>query len=78
MKIACAKCQSIESPPPPMVPVPEERPPIEEGQNPNAVYSNQPNFDAEKLHQAILAFRPVSEIFICKVNYYSNSFIFAD
>lgn len=57
---ACAKCQQIDSPPPPMAPMPEEKPQEDEGQNPNAVYPNQPTFDAEKLHQAILAFRPVS------------------
>lgn len=55
---ACAKCQQIDSPQPPM---PEEKPLEDEGQNPNAVYPNQqPTFDAGKLHQAILAFRPVS------------------
>lgn len=43
-----------------MAPMPEEKPQEDEGQNPNGLYPNQPTFDAEKLHQAILAFRPVS------------------
>lgn len=68
---ACAKCQQIDSPQPPFPPMPEEKPPEDEGQNPNAVYPNpnqQPTFDAGKLHQAILAFRPVSYGFYhCKI-----------
>ncbi|XP_072387274.1 uncharacterized protein [Diabrotica undecimpunctata] len=60
LKKACAKCSSLEAPPNAPVTVssvPEERPPhpLQEaaGQHPL-----QPSFEAEKLHQAILAFRP--------------------
>lgn len=59
---ACAKCHQIDAPQPPLPPMPEEKPLEDESQNPNAVYPNQqPPFDAGKLHQAILAFRPVSD-----------------
>lgn len=59
MKVACAKCQHLEIPPT-MPPLQEEKPQADEGQNPNSLFTNHPGFDPEKLHQAILAFRPVS------------------
>lgn len=62
LKLACAKCAST-APHPEIhttTPLPEEKP-QEEGIGPNSVYHTQPSFDAEKLHQAILAFRPVSK-----------------
>jgi hypothetical protein len=55
MKAACAKCSALEtspSPPsanPPNTNVPENPPQL-------------PNFDADKLHQAILAYRPVGGV----------------
>ncbi|KAJ8960808.1 hypothetical protein NQ318_020104 [Aromia moschata] len=61
MKIACAKCASIEAPPattPSPPPPPTERP-QEDGPGSNSVYQSAPStFDVEKLHQAIMAFRP--------------------
>ncbi|KAJ8942855.1 hypothetical protein NQ314_009917, partial [Rhamnusium bicolor] len=60
MKLACAKCASLDVPPtiPPTTAAPPEEKPQEDGSGPNSVYQSQPTFDAEKLHQAILAFRP--------------------
>lgn len=60
MKQACAKCQHVETPPQPMAPIPEDKPQGDEGQSQNSVFTNTPGFDPDKLHQAILAFRPVS------------------
>lgn len=62
LKLACAKCASLA--PPQEVPtttLPPEEKPQEDGIGPNSVYHNQPTLDVEKLHQAILAFRPVSK-----------------
>ncbi|KAJ8978177.1 hypothetical protein NQ317_009665 [Molorchus minor] len=60
MKQACAKCATLDTLPMahPSTPAPpEERP--QEDQAPNSVYhQTQPSFDVEKLHQAIMAFRP--------------------
>ncbi|XP_044266373.1 uncharacterized protein LOC123012485 isoform X1 [Tribolium madens] len=50
MRAACAKCSALETPP-----APEQKPPNKNEENQFPV---QPNFDAEKLHQAILAYRP--------------------
>lgn len=67
MKAACAKCATIEAPPPPP-PTPIAKPtlpptgPKDTISDPeNSVFANQQTFDPEKLHQAILAFRPVSD-----------------
>lgn len=65
MKQACAKCATLQpSYFPPSVPSgsAEEKPQNQEDapQPPIFQQPSQPSFDAEKLHQAILAFRPVS------------------
>lgn len=68
MKAACAKCAALEvpsfAPPPPPTPKPTTSPPPEERPKPeeqeNTIFANQQTFDADKLHQAIIAFRPVS------------------
>lgn len=69
MKAACAKCAVLETPvimpqprptttPPP--PPPQEIHKHDGFADPeNTIYANQQTFDADKLHQAILAFRPV-------------------
>lgn len=88
MKAACAKCAALETPPV----VPQQRPtspPLDDHQKidtitepENTIFSNQQStFDADKLHQAILAFRPVNKkiaillrwinfFFICRTQYH--------
>lgn len=62
MKAACAKCAVMESP---SVMPSSPTPPMPDGGNINANDAGnivnpsvQPSFDVEKLHQAILAYRP--------------------
>lgn len=59
MKAACAKCASLEAPPQPQAP-----PPPSEGIETGGVVnpSVAPPFDVEKLHQAILAYRPAVSV----------------
>lgn len=65
MKAACAKCAAMEVPaiapqPKPTSPPPEEHHKLDGTADPdNTIYANQQTFDADKLHQAIFAFRPV-------------------
>lgn len=68
MKEACAKCASVEARPAqplPTQPITTMRPLTTSNNKDgvsdpeNSLYANQQSFDAEKLHQAILAYRPV-------------------
>lgn len=68
MKAACAKCAAMEVPsfaPPPTTPKPTSPPPEEQykiegiSDPDNTIYANQQTFNPDKLHQAIIAFRPV-------------------
>lgn len=70
MKAACAKCATLEAPPPtPEVPTTTPVPTTKDQSQmapladpENSIYANQPQpFDPEKLHQAILAFRPQAQ-----------------
>lgn len=54
MKAACAKCALLESSPTP------PPPPVQDSGNGPSNGGPSPSFDAEKLHQAILAYRPSS------------------
>lgn len=56
MRAACAKCSALETPP-----MSEPKPPNKNEEGP--LFPTQPSFDAEKLHQAILAYRPVYLVF---------------
>lgn len=66
MKAACAKCAAMDAP---ALPKPQPTPPPLEDHHKldgitdpeNTIYANQQSFDADKLHQAILAFRPVRQ-----------------
>ncbi|CAG9768984.1 unnamed protein product [Ceutorhynchus assimilis] len=63
MKAACTKCASYEEPPSTPAPASSSEEPQADAQAPsaNSVYAaagTAPNFDADKLHQAIMAYRP--------------------
>lgn len=66
MKAACAKCAMMETPqqrPQPVAPQIEDHHKLDGITDPeNTIYANQQTFDADKLHQAILAFRPVRHV----------------
>lgn len=65
MKEACAKCAALDSrytaQTSPIKPTTSTPPGLDLMTDPdNTLYANQQSFDPQKLHQAILAFRPVS------------------
>lgn len=79
MKEACAKCASMETRLTPTTPsqlTTTNRPSTAVNNNKdgvvdpeNSLYANQQSFDAEKLHQAILAYRPVGELINLNINF---------